>query len=55
MTGVDWPTVGAIAGFVAMAMGFQWRLMHREFDQVRTEVVGLRDAYMRHLEHHATR
>jgi hypothetical protein len=68
---MEWTTFGILAGLIVSAMGYLSRVIHRETDQVRSEmstqmsvvrtdisvvrseVVNLREAYMRHLEHHA--
>lgn len=57
MTAVDWTELGVIAGLFVASGGYLTRLVHREIDGLRQELVPrldrLEERYIRHLEQHA--
>lgn len=54
---MDWTELGVIAGLFVASGGYLTRLVHREIDGLRQELVPrldrLEDRYIRHLERHA--
>jgi len=59
MTAAEWTQLGIIAGLIVAQGGYLTRLVHREIDGLRQELVPrldrLEERYIRHLEQHAGR
>ena len=62
---MEWTQLGIIAGLIVAQGGYLTRLLHREVDGLRNELVPrldrlehrfdlLEERYVRHLEHHAS-
>lgn len=62
---MEWTQLGIIAGLIVAQGGYLTRLLHREVDGLRSELVPrfdrlehrfdrLEERYVRHLEHHAS-
>jgi hypothetical protein len=65
MTPMDWTTLGVLSGLLLSGFGYLSRLVHREVDGLRAELVlridgvdgrldRLEERYIRHLEQHAS-